>query len=49
MVLNWKIAEHHGRNHRLTEIYDELWDKADQWVVDHFDGEDLQYYFRTTD
>lgn len=33
----------------LAEMYDELWRNADQWVVDHFDGDDLKYYIRTTD
>lgn len=49
MVLNWKIAEHYRNNYRLAEMYDELWHKADEWVYDHFDGEDLQYFLRTTD
>ena len=46
MVLNWKFWEHYRRNYyRLAEMYDELWREADCWVVDHFDGDDLQYYF----
>ena len=49
MVLNWKISEHYRRNYRLAEMYDELWRKADEWVYDHFDGDDLQYFIRTTD
>ena len=50
MVLNWKIFEHdHSRNYMLAELYDELWCKADEWVLDHFDGDDLQYFYRTTD
>ena len=49
MVLNWKIAEHHRECNVYCELYDALWRKADEWVVDHFEGEDLQYYFRTTD
>lgn len=49
MVLNWKIAEHYTKNHRLAEMYDELWCKADEYVLDHFDGDDLQYFSRTTD
>lgn len=32
-----------------TMMYDELWRKADEWVFDHFDGDDLQYFLRTTD
>lgn len=50
MVLNWKIWEHHhSKNYMLAEMYDELWRKADEWVIDHFDGEDLQYFLRTTE
>lgn len=50
MVLNWKISEHyHSRNYSLAEMYDGLWRKADEWVFDHFDGDELQYFFRTTD
>lgn len=49
MVLNWKIGEHYRERNVYCELYDALWRKADEWVVDHFDGEDLQYYLRTTD
>lgn len=49
MVLNWKIAEHYRKNDRLAEMYDELWNKADEWMYEHFDGDDLQYFMRTTD
>lgn len=49
MVLNWKILEHHKSINVYVELYDELWRKTDEWVVDHFEGDDLQYYFRTTD
>ena len=49
MVLNWKIAEHYRKNDKLAEMYDELWHKADEWMYDHFDGDDLQYFMRTTD
>ena len=49
MVLNWKIWEHHSGKYMLSEIYEELWRKAEEWVLDHFDGDDLQYFLRTTD
>ena len=48
MVLKLKIREHYRRNYMLVETYDELWRNADKWVYDHFDGEDLQYFIRTT-
>lgn len=31
------------------ENNEELWRKAEEWVLDHFDGDDLQYFLRTTD
>ena len=49
MVLNWKIWENHSGKYMLAEIYEELWRKAEEWVLDHFDGDDLQYFLRTTD
>jgi len=49
MVLNWKIWEHHRSNYMIAGMYADLWREADQWVVDHFDGDDLKYYIRTTD
>ena len=49
MVLNWKIWENHSGKYMLSEIYEELWRKAEEWVLDHFDGDDLQYFLRTTD
>lgn len=49
MVLNWKILEHHRSNYMIAGMYADLWQEADQWVLDHFDGDDLKYYIRTTD
>lgn len=49
MVLKWKICEHYSRNYRLAELYAGLWHKANEWVIDNFDGDDLKYFFRTTD
>ena len=49
MVLNWKMLEHYEKNYKLTQIYDVLWYKTDHWMFDHFDGEDLEYFLRTTD
>ena len=50
MVLNWKIWEHHeAGNENLAKEYDELWRKADEWCCENLTGEDLDYYFSTTD
>jgi hypothetical protein len=49
MALNWKIFEHYGHNDELAELYDELWKKTDKWCVENLKGEDLSYFYRTTD
>lgn len=50
MVLNWKMWDHaeHGRD-TLGRLYQQLWTEADTWCLDHLKGNDLTYYYRTTD
>ena len=49
MVLNWKIWEHYESNEELARVYDSLWREADGWCMDNLKGDDLTYFFRTTD
>ena len=49
MVLNWKIFEHYGHNDRYAKLYDELWREADMYAQTHLKGEELDYFYRTTD
>ena len=49
MVLNWKIYEHYESNNELAEIYNDLWEKLDLWAQDNLKGEELSYYYKTTD
>lgn len=49
MVLNWKIWEHHEKNPDLAELYTTLYEEADSYAMEHFKGDDLQYFLRTTD
>ena len=48
MILNWKVAEHDGKNARLVELYKELWRKTDRAIVKRFDDDDLTYYLQET-
>ena len=48
LVLNHKLWEHYN-NSPLAALYDDLWDKASTHCMDTFTGEDLDYYFQTTD
>ena len=50
MVLNWKMWEKDMiGDAEWTEYYRELWEEACKFVFDHFSGDDLRYYYRTTD
>lgn len=50
MVLNWKIWQHYENgNELLAKVYDELWKKADEYAVNNLKGEELRYFYRTTD
>ena len=49
MVLRWKVEEHFGENLAYAKKYQELGDKADEWMREHLEGDELAYYYRTTD
>lgn len=49
MVLNHKIWEHYGHNSTLAELYNDLWMKADAYAVNNLKGDELTYFFTTTD
>jgi hypothetical protein len=49
MVLNWKIYEHYQKNDTLARLYNDLWQKADCWACENLQGEELSYFYRTTD
>ena len=49
MVLNWKIFQFYKSNQAFAIIYDELWSKADTYCCENLKGEELSYYYKTTD
>ena len=49
ICLNWKIWQFHKKNDELAALYNTLWEQADQYAGDTFTGEDLAYYYETTD
>lgn len=49
MVLNWKIWEHYETNERLADFYHMLWERAREYAEKTLKGEELKYYYRTTD
>lgn len=49
MVLNWKIWQHYETDEPLARVYDDLWEMAKAWAVENLQGDDLTYFFTTTD
>ena len=49
MVLNWKIWEHYQSNEKLARVYNDLWKQADEYACENLKGEELDYFYRTTD
>ena len=49
MVLNWKIWQHYEHNEPLARLYNTLWERAAQYAQENLKGDELTYYFVTTD
>lgn len=49
MVLNWKIWQHYESNESLARVYNDLWEQADAYACENLKGEELKYFYRTTD
>lgn len=49
LVLNHKIWQHYGGDNELAKVYNDLWDKAAAYAERHLKGNELQYYYQTTD
>jgi len=49
MVLNWKCWHWADKKYDYSDLYAELYYKADAYACKHLKGEELSYYYRTTD
>lgn len=49
MVLNWKIFEHYDRNPALAELYTFLYQTVNDYIPTYLKGEELAYFYNTTD
>ena len=49
LVLNWKCWPWHQKNSVFCSLYSDLYYKARDLAMDTLTGDDLQYFFRTTD
>lgn len=49
MVLNWKIWQWYEKNEIISIVYNELWEKADAYACENLKGNELIYFYNTTD
>jgi hypothetical protein len=49
MVLNWKIWQWYEKNETISRVYNELWKQADAYACDNLKGNELTYFYSTTD
>lgn len=49
IVLNHKIWEWYKKDKRTAEVYNALWEQADEYACDNLKGEELSFFYRITD
>lgn len=49
MALNWKCWRWYQVNNDLAEVYNHLWEVADEYACKHLKGKELEYFYKTTD
>ena len=49
LVLNHKIWQWYEKNEQLAKLYNELWQKADSYACENLKGEEMEYFYMTTD
>ena len=50
MVLNLKCWYWHQRNNMaMAQLYNDLWQKADGYACENLKGDELRYFYNTTD
>ena len=49
IVLNHKIWQHYQKNDAYAELYNDLWEKADNYACTHLKGDELRHFYQITD
>lgn len=49
IALNWGIWKWYGRNDSVATVYQELWEKADEYACENLKGDELSFFYRVTD
>ncbi len=49
LVLNHNIWRYYETDPGLAQVYDECWRQADKYCMEHYQGDDLDWYIQVTD
>ena len=49
MILNWKLWSWYEQDESVAKVYNELYEKADQYAIEALKGDELNYFLRTID
>lgn len=49
MVLNHKIWQWYEKDQAVARIYNDLWEKTNDYACTHLKGNELKYFYKTTD
>jgi hypothetical protein len=49
IALNLMIWATYGKNDALADVYNELWIEADEYACNNLKGDELSFFYRTTD
>ena len=49
MVLNWRMWHTYETNKEIAKLYENLYFIADEYARTHLKGDELEYYYDTTD
>ena len=49
LVLNWKMWDWAEKDTTIARLYQELWEKADNYALDNLKGDEMTYFYQTTD
>ena len=49
IALNLKIWQWYERDEKVAKLYNDLWEEADAYACENLKGDDLSFFYRTTD
>lgn len=49
LILNWKAWQHSSDDEEKMKLYSELYYQADNYACNNLTGDELTYYYQTTD